>query len=66
MIDCTILKVLLNNVETLSASDLYVSEDMLSFCTTPDKESEVNNIFGFCLERLFSYNFQTYIFYVIQ
>lgn len=66
MIDRPILHVLLNNVEKLCAYDIFASYRMLSFCTSPDKEPEVYNIFGFCIERLTSYNFKTYIFYVIS
>lgn len=66
MIDLPILNVLLNNVEKLCAYDIFSSHHMVTFCTSIDKEPDVYNIFGFCLDRLSSYNFQTYIFYVIH
>lgn len=66
MVARSILNVLLNNVEKLSAYDIYASYHMVTFCTTPDNEPEVYDTFGFCIERLTSYNFKTYIFYVIQ
>lgn len=66
MIARPILNVLLNNVEKLCAYDIFASYHMVTFSTSPDKEPDVYNIFGFCLNRLTSYNFQTYIYYVIQ
>lgn len=66
MIARSILNVLLNNVEKLCAYDIFASCHMVTFCTSPDKESDVYDVFGFCLHRLTSYNFQTYIFYVIH
>ncbi len=66
MINFPILIKLLNNVEKLGAYDIDVSYHMVTFCTLPDIESEVYDIFGFCIHRLTSYNFQTYIYYVIQ
>ena len=66
MINRPILINLLNNVEKLCAYDIEVSNHMVTFCTTPDNEPDVYNTFGFCINRLTSYNFQTYIYYVIQ
>lgn len=66
MIDRSILHVLLNNVEKLKAYDIFASYRLLSFCTPPVYEPEVYNLFGFCIESLTSYNFKTYIFYVIS
>lgn len=65
MVARPILHLLLNNVEKLSAYDIFASYHMLTFCTSPDNEAEVYNTFGFCIDRLSSYNFKSYIFYVI-
>ena len=66
MISRSILINLLNNVEKLCAYDIEVSNHMVTFCTPPDYEPEVYNNFCFCIHLLTSYNFQTYIYYVIQ
>ena len=66
MISKPILIVLLNNIEELGAYDIDVSNHMVSFCTTPEKEPYVYDTFGFCVYRLRSYNYQDYIYYVIQ
>lgn len=66
MISKLILIVLLNNLEELGAYDIDVSNYMVTFCTTPDKEPDVYDTFGFCGYRLRSYNYKNYIYYVIQ
>ncbi len=66
MIPRPILNVLLNNVEKLCVYDIFASYHMVTFSTSLDKEPDVYDTFGFCLNRITSYNFQTYIFYVIQ
>lgn len=45
MVSRPILNVLLNNVEKLSAYDIFASYHMVTFCTSPDLELEVYNTF---------------------
>lgn len=66
MINYPILINLLNNVDRLCAYDIDCTYHKVTFCTPLESEPEVYNIFGFCNYRLSSYNFKTYIFYVIQ
>ena len=66
MVEKQILITLLNNIKELGAYDIEVSYQIVTFCTPLDKEPEVFNIFGFCVYRLKSYNYQTHRYYVIQ
>lgn len=66
MINRQILITLLNNVENVCAYDIEVSNHTVTFCTTPEHEPEVYNLFGFCIHRLTSHKCHTSVLYVIQ
>ena len=66
MISKFILIVLLNHLEQLGAYAIEVSNNMVTFCTSIEKDSDVYDIFGFLGYRLKSYYYKTHISYVIQ